>query len=60
MICCGSKSVGKVRRVHGGVFAVGISAEKPFIARRRLNAEAKQRIAQVAARLLRPGEAWLH
>mgnify|MGYP000152539121 CR=1 FL=1 len=51
------ESVGKVRRVHGGVFAVDISAEKPFLARRRLNAEAKQRIAQVAARLLQSGEA---
>ncbi len=42
--------------MHGGVIAAGISAEKPFIARRRLNAEAKQRIAKVAVRLLRPGE----
>jgi len=50
------ESAGKVRRVHGGVLAVEVTAEKPFLARRRLHAEAKQRIAQAAARLLQPGE----
>jgi DeoR/GlpR family transcriptional regulator of sugar metabolism len=50
------EAAGKVRRVHGGVIAVEESAEKPFLARRSLHAEAKQRIAQAAARLLKPGE----
>ncbi|MGH8432817.1 MAG: DeoR family transcriptional regulator, partial [Solimonas sp.] len=37
------EAMGKVRRVHGGVLAVDVAAEKPFLARRRLHAEAKQR-----------------
>ena len=49
------ESEGKIRRVHGGVLATEAVAEKPFEARRRLNAKAKQRIAQAAAHLVEAG-----
>ncbi len=50
------ESEGKVRRVHGGVVASELPEEKPFETRRGVNAEAKQRIARAAVRLLQPGE----
>jgi DeoR/GlpR family transcriptional regulator of sugar metabolism len=50
---------GVLQRTHGG--AVGaeerpLGAEPPFVERQKLNADAKQRIARMAARLVRPQE----
>ena len=49
------EAAGRIRRVHGGALAVQIAGEAPFNERRRHNAEAKQRIARAAARLMAPG-----
>jgi DeoR/GlpR family transcriptional regulator of sugar metabolism len=50
------EAAGKLRRVHGGVIAAELPAEKPFELRRRVNAPEKRRIAKAAVRLLKSGE----
>jgi DeoR/GlpR family transcriptional regulator of sugar metabolism len=47
---------GRVRRVHGGAIPVEPAPERPFRARRRVQVDAKRRIGQAAAPLLRPGQ----
>ena len=50
------EAAGKLRRVHGGVIAAELPAEKPFEMRRQANAPEKRRIAKAAVRLLKSGE----
>lgn len=46
---------GKLRRIHGGVERVSTPVEPPFEERKVVNASAKRRIANGAARLVKPG-----
>jgi DeoR family fructose operon transcriptional repressor len=47
---------GRVRRVHGGAIRLEPSSEKPFMARKRVQIEAKRRIGRAAAGLIQPGQ----
>lgn len=50
---------GTVVRMHGAVGLAGTTAEAPFQRRMSENAEAKQRIARTAARMIRNGDSLL-
>ena len=46
---------GRLRRVHGGAVRADPPPERPFRARKRVQMEAKRRIARAAAALIKPG-----